>query len=172
MKALQGLLICLLVAIPCAALDVVSYAASDMAPYADVNQKSSSDLQRRADQASGVECARLSMQAARQLLENANRLFVAGDVKDAHDAIDGSLRYVRRSVDCSVQARKGEKATEINLRMLIHRMKDVLQTLDSEDRPHLSRSIIELEKQRDRLLRAIFGAAAGGGAPEKEKKKP
>ena len=35
-------------------------------------------------------------------------------------------------------------------------MKDVMQTLDSEDRPHLTQSLTELEKQRDRLLRANF----------------
>ena len=51
-----------------------------------------------------------------------------------------SLHYARRSVDCSLQAHKGEKAAEIDLRELIRRMKDILQTLDSEDRPHLTRS--------------------------------
>jgi hypothetical protein len=48
-------------------------------------------------------------------------------------------------------------------------MKDILQTVDSEDRAHLSHSLSEFEKQRDRLLHEIFGAAAGGGAPEKKK---
>jgi hypothetical protein len=107
------------------------------------------------------------MQAARQLLEDANRLFGVGDVKAAHIAIDSSLHYASRSVDCSLQARKSEKAAEIDLRKLIRKMKDVMQTLDSEDRPHLAQSLVELEKQRDRLLHAIFGAAAGGSPPEK-----
>ncbi len=132
------------------------------------SQPATSELQQRADAASGADCARLSLQAARQLLEEANRQFGAGNPKAAHEEIDSSLRYARRSVDCSLQARKGEKATEIELRKLIRRMKDVTQTLDSEDRPHLSRAIIELEKQRDRVLRGIFGAAAPGGATEKK----
>jgi hypothetical protein len=155
MKAQRGLLICLLLAVSCA-------------PFC-MAQAGSSELQRRADQASGVDCAHLSMQAAHQLLEEANGHFVAGDVKAAHSAIETSLHYARRSVDCTIQLRKGEKSAEIDLRRLIRRMKDILQTLDSEDRPHLSRSITELEKQRDRLLHAIFGAAAGGSAPEKKK---
>jgi uncharacterized membrane protein YccC len=134
-----------------------------------VAQKSSSaELRQRADQARGKECAHLSMQTASQLLENANRLFGTGEPQAAHQAIDESLRYARRSVDCSLQSRKGEKAAEIDLRKLIRRMKDVQRTLDSDDRPHLSQSLTELEKQRDRLLHGMFGAAAGGVAPERK----
>jgi hypothetical protein len=150
MKALPVLLIC---------LSLVSSCVAQAGPAAD--------LQRRADQASGQDCVRLSMQAARETLENANRLFVSGEVKAAHKAVDVTVQYVRRSVDCSLQERKGEKAAEIDLRKLIRRTKDVQQTLDSEDRPHLARSLTELEKQRDRLLRGIFGAAAGGAAEKK-----
>jgi uncharacterized membrane protein YccC len=131
-------------------------------------QKNSPELQQRADQASGKDCAHLSMQTAHQLLEDANRLFSTGDVKPAHQAIDESLRYARRSVDCSLQSRKGEKVAEIELRKLIRRMKDVQRTLDSDDRPHLSQTLTELEKQRDRLLHGMFGAAAGGATPERK----
>jgi hypothetical protein len=122
------------------------------------------ELQRRADQASGVECAHLSMQAARQSLDAADRLFGSGGVQAAHGAIDVSLHYAGRSVDCTLEAHKHIKDAEIEMRGLIRRMNDVSQTLDSEDRAHLSKAMAELEKQRDRLLRALFGAAAGGGA--------
>ncbi len=147
------------------------FCAIDMAaqphPLAS-SQQAVLELKQRADAASGAECARLSLQAARQLLEEANREFGAGNPKTAHEEVDSSLHYARRSVDCSLQARKGEKSTEIELRKLIRRIKDVTQTLDSEDRPHLTRAIIELDKQRDRVLRGIFGAAAPGGATEKK----
>jgi len=78
------------------------------------------------------------------------------------------VHYVSHMVDCSLQSRKGEKNAEIDLRKLARRMTDIMQTLDSEDRPHLANSLGELEKQRDRLLRAMFGAAAGGSATEKK----
>ena len=150
MKALPGLLICLLLVSSCIA-----------------QQRPATDLQRRAEQASGRDCVRLSMRAARETLEAADRLFVAGEVKAAHNAVDATVGYVRRSVDCSLQARKGEKDAEIELRGLIRRTKDVMQTLDSEDRPHLAWSVTELEKQRDRLLHGIFGAAAGNSSEKK-----
>jgi len=150
MKALSGLLICVLLAISCKA-----------------QEASTADLQRRADQANGADCARLSMQAARHSMEDANGFFGNGDLTAAHKAVDSSLHYVGRAVDCSLTVRKTEKATEIDIRKLLRRTKDILQTLDSEDRPHLSRSVIEMEQQRDRLLHEIFGAAAGGGAEKK-----
>jgi hypothetical protein len=150
MKALPGLLICLLLVSSCVAQE---------GPVAD--------LQRRADQASGKDCVRLSIQAARGTLEAADRLFVAGDVKAAHKAVDAMVHFAGRSVDCSLQARKSEKEAEIDLRRLIRRTNDVQRTLDSEDRPHLAWSVTELEKQRDRLLHGIFGAAAGDTAEKK-----
>jgi len=126
-------------------------------------QDAATELQRKADQASGGDCARFSMQAARQASEDAKRSFESGDVKAARQSIDVSLDYVRRAVDCSLQAHRNEKTTEIDLRRLIGRMNEILHRLDTEDRPQLARSLTELEAQRDRLLQSLFGAAAGGG---------
>jgi hypothetical protein len=142
MKALQVFLFALLLVTSCAA------------------QGSETPLQQRADAAQGKDCAHLSMQASHQALEDADRQFIAGDVKTGHANIDVSLHYATRSVDCSLQAHRTEKSIEIDLRKLTRRMKDVMQTLDSEDRPHLKQTLVELENQRDRLLRGMFGAAA------------
>jgi hypothetical protein len=100
-------------------------------------------------------------------MEDANRLFAAGEVKAAHGDVDITVRYVTRAVECSLHSRKGEKSAEIQLRELIRRTKDVEQTLDTEDRPHLKQTVIELEKQRDKLLGGLFGNAANGGAETK-----
>lgn len=154
MRALYGLLIGVLLATGGAEFCVAEHFPAD--------------LQQKADQANGADCAHLNMQAARHTVEDAKRLFESGDIKSAHNAVDLSLRYVGRSVDCSLQGSKKEKATEIDLRRLIDRMKEVVHTLDSDERPQLSRSLSELEDQRDRLLQAIFGTAAGGSAPEKK----
>lgn len=142
----------------CSAQDAAHPAAQDAAAV----------LQQKAEHANGGDCARLNMQLARLELENARRRFESGDVKAARHAIDASMHYAGRSVDCSLHARKREKDTEIDLRRLIARTKELLHTLDSEERPQLSRSLAELEQQRDRLLHAIFGTAAGSSAPEKK----
>jgi hypothetical protein len=125
---------------------------------------SPAELQHRADEASGTQCAQLSLQASRGSLEAADRLFRDGNIEDAHSAIDVSLHYAERSVDCTLQARKHAKNVEIVLREFIRRMNDVRHTLDADDRPHLEQAQIELEKQRDRLLLSMFGPAAEGVA--------
>lgn len=120
------------------------------------------DLQHKADQARGAECAQLSMQAARKSLEDADHLFRGDGDQAAHGAIDVSLYYAGRSVDCTLEAHKRIKSAEIEMRELIRRMNDVRQTLDSDNQAQLSQALAQLEKQRDRLLRALFGPAAGG----------
>lgn len=175
MKALYGFLI----AVSLATCGEASLLAQDAEQNVEGNaiqgtgqgpgqQDASSELQRKADQATGADCTRLSMQAAHEAAEDAHRFFGAGDGKAAHNEIDRSLHYVRRAVDCSLQAGKNEKATEIDLRRLIGHMKEVLQALDTEERPQLSQSLTQLEEERDKLLRAIFGEAAGGRAAEKK----
>ena len=149
MKILSGFLLCLMLTVQCAA----------QVPALE-------ELQRRADAATGMDCVHLSMEMSRKSLEEANRLFGTGESKSAHAAVDVSVRYARRSVDCSLESGKSEKSEEIDLRKLIRRMKDVSQTLDSEDRSHVGRSLLELEKLRDTLLHSMFGAALGG--PEKK----
>ncbi len=52
-----------------------------------------------------TECAQLSMQAARKSLEDADRLFRGDGDQAAHGAIDVSLYYAGRSVDCTLEAR-------------------------------------------------------------------
>lgn len=155
MNALRGLPLVLLLATSGAAF-CETHSAQD-AP---------ADVRQGADQPGGADCAHSNMQAARRAVDEAKRLFEAGDITAANKAIDASLEYAARAVDCSLQARKREKATEIELRRLIERMKELSRNLDTDEQPHLSRSLTGLEEQRDRLLHAIFGAAAGTGTPE------
>jgi hypothetical protein len=107
------------------------------------------------------------MQVAHQTVEDVHKFFERGEAKAGHTAIEVALGYVRRAVDCSLEARKAEKVTEIDLRRLIGRAREVSETLDTENRPLLTHSLTELEEQRNRLLQAMFGAAAGGGAAGK-----
>jgi hypothetical protein len=150
MSALFGLSMMLLLAASCAA-----------------QQSISADLARKADQASGKECARLSIQTARQSLADASKLFDGGQGQAAHSAIDVSLHYAQRSVDCSLRAHKSERSLEIDLRELIRRLNDLRHAVDLDDQPHLAESVLGLEKQRDRLLSAMFGPVASGALETK-----
>jgi hypothetical protein len=154
MKQPRVMPIVLLLAAVCAAQQASTQ------PPAGAGEASSAEWQQKADEASGRECAKLSMRVAQHALEDADHLFRGGDTQAAHREIDVSLHYVQRAVDCTVQSRKREKEIEIELRAFIRRMDDLARTLDSEDRQHLKQVRAELENERDRLLRALFGAAA------------
>ena len=123
-------------------------------------EQASAELQQKADQASGGECAKLSMRAAHQALEDADRLFAAGSLQSAHAAVDLVVHDAQRAVECTLESRKHQKSSEIELRSLIRRMNELVRALDTDERPQLTEAIAELEKQRDRLLQAIFGTQA------------
>jgi 1-aminocyclopropane-1-carboxylate deaminase/D-cysteine desulfhydrase-like pyridoxal-dependent ACC family enzyme len=125
-------------------------------------EQASAELQQRADRASGGECVKLSMRAAHQALQDADYLFSAGSMQPAHAAVDLALHDAKRAVECTLESRKHLKSAEIELRSLIRRMNELVRTLDTEERPQLTEAIAELEKERDRLLQAIFGAQAAG----------
>jgi hypothetical protein len=115
-------------------------------------------LQQRADEAHGVDCARLSMQVARRSLEDAHHFF-SNNSQTAHNSIDVALRYATRAVDCALESHKHQKTIEIELRGLIRRTREVARTVDTEDRSHVTHIADDMEKQRDRLLQSIFGFA-------------
>jgi len=124
-------------------------------------------LQAKADAARGVQCAQLSMHVARHSLEDAHQLFRNGNVDAAHEAIGTMLHYARRSVECTLEARKRQKPVEIELRALIRRVREVARTVDADERVRLTQGEEELERERDRLLKEIFGPAAASASDAK-----
>lgn len=115
----------------------------------------------------GMDCVHQNLQAAHGNMEEANRRFAASDVPAAHNAVDAAVSNVHHAVDCSLQVRKSEKKAEIELRKLSRRIEAIAQTLDSEERPYLARAQKDVEDQRDRLLRGMFGDAAAGSGEKK-----
>ncbi len=158
MKSLGTLFLLLLLGWGLAARSLAQQDSADAARRKA--EQAAAELQQKADQANGAACAKLSLRAARQAMDDADRLYLGGNMQAAHDAVGVSVRYARRAVECTLESRKYQKSAEIELRGLIRRMNDVVRTLDSEERPQLTQAIAELEQERDRLLQAIFGAQA------------
>ena len=159
MTVLRGMLVLLLLA----ASSMADQGSAQQDSAAQAQRKAEQDraeLQQKADQAKGGDCAKLSMRAARLAMDDADRLFLAGSMQPAHAAVDLSVHYAKRAVECTIESHKHQKAAEIELRALIRRMNEVVGTLDTEERPQLTEAVAALEKERDRLLQAIFGAQA------------
>ena len=129
-------------------------------PQAAGQQPVGSDLKSRADAAQGAERVTLSLDYARQQLEVANKLFTDGDVEKGQNAIGEVLTYSERATSAATTANRKLKQTEIDLRKLEHRMRDIGQSLNIDDRPPVERIVQELEDLRANLLAKMFGAKA------------
>lgn len=122
--------------------------------------ESLADLKTRADNAHGGEEAKLCIEYAQAELEHANDLFTAGDVDQAQSAVTSVMEYVRKGSSAATSSGKRLKQTEIELRKLQKRMKDIAGSLNLDDRPPVLKSVEEIEQLRAGLLAAMFGPQA------------
>jgi len=127
---------------------------------ASATQPPAADLKAKADAAQGSERIGPSLEYAHQQLEYANTLYTDGDVEKGEAAVNESLTYAKRAADASAAANKRLKQTEIDLRKLEHRMRDIGQSLNIDDRPPVEKAVQELEQIRANLLAKMFGEKA------------
>jgi hypothetical protein len=118
------------------------------------------ELKTRADNAHGGDEAKLCIEYAHAELEHANDLFTQGDVEKAQSAMASVMDYVRKGTGAAKSSGKRLKQTEIELRKLQKRMKDIGESLNLDDRPEVFKSVDEIEQLRAGLLAAMFGAQA------------
>ncbi len=117
-------------------------------------------LKARADAAKGGEQAKLCLEYAHRLLEDANALFTNGDVDKAQGEISEVVEYGRKAADAASTSGKHVKQTEIDLRKLGKRMHDIAATLSVDDRPPLKKAVEDIEEIRTDLLVRMFGPQA------------
>ena len=122
--------------------------------------ESLADLKTRADNAHGGDEAKWCIEYAQAELEHANDLFTAGDVDQAQSAVSSVMEYVRKGSSAAESSGKRLKQTEIELRKLQKRMKDIAGSLNLDDRPPVLKSVDEIEQLRAGLLAAMFGPQA------------
>lgn len=123
-------------------------------------EQSAADLKARADAAQGGERASLSLEYAHRELEDANALYTQGDVDKAEAEIQVVLAYSHRAADAASASGKRLKQTEIELRKLEHRMRDIGHSLSIDDRPPVEKAVQELEEVRADLLARMWGQKA------------
>jgi hypothetical protein len=125
-----------------------------------VNGGPATALKARADAAQGGERANLSLEYAHHQLEEANNLYTQGDVDKAEADIHEVVAYCHQSADAASTSGKRLKQTEIELRKLENRMRDIGQSLNIDDRPPVEAAVQELEQVRASLLARMWGEKA------------
>lgn len=138
----------------------VVFATQQAQPQSTAVPPEPTNLKSRADAAQGSEKISLSLEFAHRELEHANALYTAGDPEKGQAEVDEVMIYVRRAVEQAIATNKKLKPTEIDLRKLQHRMRDIGASLDIDDRPPVEKSVTELEQLRASLLSKMFGDKA------------
>lgn len=120
------------------------------------SSESIADLKAKADAAHGGEQAKLCLEYAHRLLQEANDQFTKGDVDKAQAEIREIVEYAHKGADAATSSGKRQKQTEIALRELSKRMHDIGDTLAFEDRGPVRHAIEEIEQTRSDLLSKMF----------------
>ncbi|HEY4961490.1 MAG TPA: hypothetical protein VII29_11575 [Terriglobales bacterium] len=124
------------------------------------SEQTAADLKARADAAQGADRATLSLEYAHRQLEDANTRYTQGEVDQAEAEIEEVVAYSHRAADAASASGKRLKQTEIELRKLEHRMRDIGHSLNIDDRPPVEKAVQELEQVRADLLARMWGEKA------------
>jgi hypothetical protein len=111
----------------------------------------------RADSAPPSERPALYIHIARQQADAADKLYQTGDAEAGNKALNDVVTYAGKASDAAAATGKRLKDTEIAVRKMAEKFRDVKRTLPFEDQAPVQQAIDNLEKMRTDLLSVMFG---------------
>jgi hypothetical protein len=120
-------------------------------------EETTEELAARAESARLEQRPPLYTEIARRHLEAASELYTAGDVQAARAAVHNVETYADKAQDAAVRSGKKLKGTEIALRKMASRLRDIKRTLSFEEQLPVQAAIDHLEDLRTKLLDRMFG---------------
>jgi len=130
--------------------------AGSVLPLA-AKQETLQELIARAEAASPTDRPALYIEVAESQLKSADELYTAGKPDDARTAVNDVVTYSQKAHDAAVQTEKKLKSTEISIRKMADRLRDIKRTLNFEDQAPVQAAADTLEKLRTDLLAHMFG---------------
>lgn len=115
------------------------------------------ELMARADRANIEDRPALCIEVAQRQLKSADELYRAGDTNKAKAAINEVVAYSQEAHDASAQTGKRLKNTEIALRKMAEKLRDIKSTLNYADQAPVQAAANKLEAMRTDLLSRMFG---------------
>jgi hypothetical protein len=117
-------------------------------------------LIKRANAAPERERAFLCTQVAERQLQAADKLYSAGDSDAARAAVADVVTYSEKAADASAHSSARLKQTEIALRKMAAKLRDIQRTISFEDQKPVEEAANRLEKLRTDLLARMFNKGA------------
>lgn len=99
----------------------------------------------------------LYTEAAEKQLAAADKLFRDGRVEEGHSAVADVVTYSDKAGDAANKSGKKLKHTEISLRKMALKLRDIKRSVAFEDQNQLQEASDHLEQLRTNLLTRMFG---------------
>jgi hypothetical protein len=115
------------------------------------------EMEARADAAPLGDRPPLYIDAAEQQLSTAIDSYKAGKSDTAHAAVNDILRLAGKARDTAIQSGKRLKNTEISMRKMSDKLRDLERTLNYDDQAPVKAAADKLETMRGDLLSYMFG---------------
>lgn len=120
-------------------------------------QETLQELKARAEAAPLGDRPAVYIEVAEWQLKSADELYSGGKADDAHAAVNDVVAYSEKAHDAAIESGKKLKNTEISIRKLAARLRDIKRTLNFDDQAPVQAAADQLEKLRDDLLSHMFG---------------
>jgi len=114
------------------------------------------ELKAKADAAPLEDRPQLYVEIAERQLAAAGESYRAGGAEQARAAVDDVVFYAGKARDASIQTGKKLKNTEISVRKMAAKLRDLRRTLSFDDQAPVQAAADQLESMRSELLAHMF----------------
>jgi ketosteroid isomerase-like protein len=127
-------------------------------PFACFGAKEQSlqELKAQFESARPDDRPQLGVRIAQMQLRNADRLYGDGHVEQAQVTVEDIATVCEKARDAATQTNKHLKNTEIDVRKIADKLRDIKRTVAFDDQPPLDQAIRRLEDVRTTLLKKMF----------------
>lgn len=124
------------------------------------NDESLEALVKQADAAKLRDQPVLYAKIADSQLRAADEFYDAGKYDDAHNALADIVKYSGKSSDAAIRSGKRLKETEITLRKIAAKLRDIKRSVEFDEQAPVQNAIDHLEQLRTQLLSRMFRKGA------------
>lgn len=114
------------------------------------------ELEAKADAAPLEDRPQLYVEIAQAQLTAAVEGYKAGKAEQARAAVNEVVLYAGKARDASIQSGKRLKNTEISVRKMAEKLRDLKRTLNFDDQAPVQTAADQLESMRSELLSRMF----------------
>jgi hypothetical protein len=115
-------------------------------------------LMAKADAASAGQQADLCMEVAEREAKVAMEAFKGNKIDEGRDSLQQIVKYADKGHSAAMQSGKRLKHTEIKLRQIALRLRDLKSNLEVDDQPLAQATVDKLEDFRTEILKRMFGS--------------